>query len=360
MIKLPIQNQLINTPAETLTLFYTILLFIIFHYDAGKEYKRFVRDNAMEKIKIGISACLLGEKVRYDGGHKLDPFLRDTMGKFVTYVPVCPEAESGLGVPRKAMHLQGPPSAPRLVTVDTGQDLTGRITRWSARKISELEKEDLCGFIFKSRSPSCGPRVKVYPEKGRAIRKGAGIFARTFMEHFPLIPAEDEGRLYDPAIRGNFIERIFTLLRWRETLTAGRDRGCLVDFHSRHRLLLLSHGRSRYRIMEDLIAGINKRSLPAIYREYQSLLLEALCLPATPARHANVLRRILGLLKTQIPRGEQKDIQEAIDLYRAGSVPLAAPVTLMAHYVRKTNQPDLRDQWYLNPHPLERRLRNHA
>lgn len=177
----------------------------------------------MEKIKLGISTCLLGENVRYDGGHKLDQFLMNTLGQYVEYIPVCPEVECGLGVPRESMHLEGDPDSPRLVTTRTKQDMTDRMVQWARKRVVELEKEDLCGFIFKSNSPSSGmERVRVYNEKGMPVKKGIGIFAGIFMDRFPLLPAEEEGRLHDPELRENFVERIFTLKQWREVLAKKR------------------------------------------------------------------------------------------------------------------------------------------
>ncbi|MGZ3559068.1 MAG: DUF523 domain-containing protein, partial [Thermodesulfobacteriota bacterium] len=171
----------------------------------------------MEKIKLGVSTCLLGENVRYDGGHKLDRFLTNTLGQYFDYVPICPEVECGLPVPRESMHLEGNPDSPHLVTSYTKQDMTNRMVRWASKRVAELQTEDLCGFIFKSNSPSSGmERIRVYNEKGIAAKKGVGIFARIFMDHFPLLPVEDEGRLHDPELRENFIERIFALKRWRE------------------------------------------------------------------------------------------------------------------------------------------------
>src|SRR3989337_271347 len=186
----------------------------------------------MEKIKLGISTCLLGENVRYDGGHKLDRFLTDTLGQYVEYIPVCPEVECGLPIPRESMHLEGDPDSPRLVTIRTKQDMTDRMVKWARKRVVKLEKEDLCGFIFKSNSPSSGmERVRVHNEKGVPIKKAVGWLAKIFMEHFPLLPVEDEGRLHDPALRENFIERIFTLNRWREALNRKENRGTILDFH---------------------------------------------------------------------------------------------------------------------------------
>jgi uncharacterized protein YbbK (DUF523 family) len=173
-----------------------------------------------QKIQIGISSCLLGEMVRYDGGHKLDHYLKDTLGQFVTWMPVCPEVESGLTVPREAMRLVGNPESPRLVTIRSGINYTDRMLTWAKNRLYELEAQDLCGFIFKSRSPSSGMRgVKVYTNEGMSTnQKGIGIFAKAFIDYFPLIPVEDDGRLHDPKLRENFIERVFVYHRWKNFL----------------------------------------------------------------------------------------------------------------------------------------------
>jgi len=209
-----------------------------------------------DRIKIGISACLLGQNVRWNGGHARDRYLTDTLGLYVEYVPVCPEAECGMGIPRETVRLVGDPENPRLVTSKTNIDHTGRMTQWAAKKVTALEKEDLCGFIFKKNSPSSGLfKVKVYNLKGVPDKSGVGMFARKFTEHFPLIPVEEEGRLHDPKLRETFIEQIFTLRRWRKTLDQNKRMGNLVDFHTRHKLLILSHSPNHYRMMGKLVAG---------------------------------------------------------------------------------------------------------
>jgi uncharacterized protein YbgA (DUF1722 family)/uncharacterized protein YbbK (DUF523 family) len=315
----------------------------------------------MEKIKLGISACLLGENVRYDGGHKLDRFLTDTLGQYVEYVPVCPEVECGLTIPREAMHLEGDPDSPRLVTVHTRQDITDRMVRWALKRVIDLEKEDLCGFIFKSDSPSSGmERVKVYNEKGMPVKKGVGIFAGIFMEHFPLLPVEDEGRLHDPKLRDNFIERIFTLKRWREFLERKAGRGNLVDFHTRHKLLILSHHPKFYQMMGKFVAKAKDLPLKELYRTYQSLLMESLSLNTSVKKNANVLQHMMGYFKGQLSSGEKQELLDVIDHYKKEYIPLIVPITLIQHYVRKYDRPYLKQQVYLNPHPLELRLRNHV
>jgi len=315
----------------------------------------------MEKIKLGISACLLGENVRYDGGYKLDRFLTDTLGQYVEYVPVCPEVECGLSVPRESMHLAGDPDSPRLVTIRTKQDMTDRMIQWARKRISELEKEDLCGFIFKSDSPSSGmERIKVYNEKGMPVKKGVGIFAGIFMDHFTLLPVEEEGRLHDPKLRDNFIERIFALKRWREALERKESRGNVVDFHTRHKLLILSHSPKYYQTMGKLVAKAKDLPLKELYQKYQTLLMESLYLKTSPKKNANVLQHMMGYFREQLSADEKKELLEVIEVYRKGYIPLIVPITLINHYVRKYAQLYLKQQVYLNSHPLELQLRNHV
>jgi uncharacterized protein YbgA (DUF1722 family)/uncharacterized protein YbbK (DUF523 family) len=315
----------------------------------------------MEKIKLGISTCLLGETVRYDGGHKLDRFLMNTLGQYVEYVPVCPEVECGLGVPRESMHLEGDPDSPRLVTTRTKQDMTDRMVQWARKRVVELEKEDLCGFIFKSNSPSSGmERVRVYNEKGMPVKKGIGIFAGIFMDRFPLLPAEEEGRLHDPELRENFIERIFTLKQWREVLAKKKSRGNLVDFHTQNKLLILSHSPKHYQVMGKLVAQAKEVPIKELYTQYQILLTEALKLKTTPKKNANVLQHMMGYFREQLSSDEKQELLEVIENYRKGYIPLTVPITLINHYVRKYDQPYLKKQVYLNPHPLELQLRNHV
>jgi uncharacterized protein YbgA (DUF1722 family)/uncharacterized protein YbbK (DUF523 family) len=315
----------------------------------------------LAKIRLGISSCLLGRPVRFDGGHKHDRFLTDTLGAWVDYVPVCPEIEAGFGVPRESMRLEGDPAAPRLVTRQTRRDVTGAMLGWAARRVEKLAKEDLDGFIFKSDSPSSGmERVRVYGDKGMPVKTGVGLFARAFMERFPLLPVEEEGRLHDPALRENFIEAIFTLRRWRELPAAGRSSRDLVDFHTRHKLLIMSHSVEHYRRMGRLVADTRALPLPDLFAHYEALLLEALRLPASSRKQVNVLQHMAGYFKDALSADEKRELGEVIERYRAGLVPLVVPLTLIGHYVRTYDQPYLRDQVYLNPHPLELQLRNHA
>jgi len=313
------------------------------------------------RIKIGVSACLLGENVRWNGGHSRDRYLTDTLGLYVEYVPVCPEVECGMGVPRETLRLVGDPDNPSLVTSKTNIDHTDRMNRWARKRVKDLEKENLCGFIFKKKSPSSGLfNVPVRTSKGMPQKKGQGIFARIFTEHFPLIPVEEEGRLHDPKLRETFIEQIFTLKRWRETLAKRKSMGTLVEFHTRHKLLMMSHSPNHSRLMGKLVAG--GKAIPAkdLFEQYENLLMEALRLKTTQKKNINVLQHIMGYFKKLISPDEKQELLEIIEQYRKEYVPLIVPVTLLNHYVRKYKQPYLAQQVYLNPHPVALKLRNHV
>ncbi len=314
-----------------------------------------------DRIAVGISSCLLGENVRYDGGHKLDHFLKETLGAYVTWVPVCPEVESGLPVPREAMRLVGSLSAPRLVTVRTGRDHTDRMKKWAGGRLDELERQDLCGFVFKSRSPSSGMRgVKVYGSSGIPSHSGVGLFAREFMQRFPLLPVEDEGRLHDPGLRENFIERLFVFHRWKGVRAGGDKLHDLVSFHTEHKLLLMAHSPKHYAQLGSLVAHAKQRDRREVFAEYAALLMEGLKLLATVRKNTNVLQHIAGYFKKHLSGGEKRELQEVISSYYEGLVPLIVPQVLLTHYVRKYDEPYLKRQYYLHPHPLELMLRNHV
>jgi len=314
-----------------------------------------------KKPRVGVSTCLLGEHVRYDGGHKRDPFITDTLGKYFEWVPVCPEVECGLPVPREPMRLEGDPESPRLVTSRTNVDLTDRMVSWAKKRVKELEKEELVGYIFKAKSPSSGmERVKVFDRNGVPQKVGVGMFARAFMDHFPLLPVEEEGRLHDPNLRENFIERIFCLKRYRDMLENRGTPGGLVEFHTRHKMLFLAHGPQVYRELGRLVANPKQCPRKELFERYQELMLKALRLHASPRKNSNVLTHMLGFLKKQLTSAEKQEMLEIIDQYRRELIPLIVPVTLMRHYARKYREPYLLEQYYLNPHPIELRLRNHA
>ena len=225
---------------------------------------------------------------------------------------------------------------------------------WARNRVEELEQENLCGFIFKSKSPSSGmERVRVYPEAGQGapVTRGVGMFARIFMEHFPLLPVEEEGRLHDPDLRENCIERIFVFQRWRELRVAKPDLGALVTFHTRHKLLILAHSTSHYRELGRLVARAKEVPVEELQANYQSRLMEALRLKATVKKNTNVLSHLMGYFKKDLTPDEKQELLEVINHYHQGYVPLVVPVTLINHYVRKYHQPYLKEQFYLHPPP---------
>ena len=312
------------------------------------------------KITIGVSSCLLGNEVRYDGGHKHDRYITETLGRYLSFVPVCPEVECGLPIPREAMRLVGEVDRPRLVTNKTGVDHTDRMLTWARKKVAELEKENLCGFIFKNRSPSSGmERVKVYDGNNVPRAVGVGIFARTFKDHFPLLPTEEEGRLHDPLLRENFIEQIFVYQRWREVADAPTA-AKLISFHTTHKLLLMAHSEKHTREMGRLMAQAGSLELDTFIERYQELLMAAMSLKPTTKKHVNVLQHMMGFFKKLISADEKQELLSVIEQFRNNIVPLIVPVTLINHYIRKYQEPYLMQQHYLNPHPLELKLRNHA
>ena len=315
----------------------------------------------MEKIRIGISSCLLGNNVRWNGGHALDRFLAHTLGRYVDYVPVCPEVECGFGIPRDTFRLIGDPQRPRLIIHKTGADHTERMEEWARRRVEDLEKEGLCGFVFKSDSPSSGmERVKVYDDKGVPRKIGVGVFARIFMERFPLTPVEEEGRLHDPVLRENFIERIFTCKRYCDVMEGTRQVKRLTDFHRANKLLLMAHSPKLLKEMGSLVAHAKEIPGKELLERYEKLLMETMALKPTTAKHTNVLQHIMGYFKKDLSADEKQEVLEVIADYKRGLIPLIVPVTLLAHYVRKYNEAYLKEQTYLSPHPAELMLRNHV
>lgn len=311
-------------------------------------------------IKIGVSSCLLGNEVRFDGGHKHDRYITGTLGNYFSFIPVCPEVECGLPVPREAMRLVDNPQRPRLVTVRSGIDHTERMEQWANKRVEELASLDLCGFIFKSKSPSSGmERVKVYDHNNMPHLVGVGIFARIFKERFPLLPVEEEGRLHDIGLRENFIEAVFVYRRWRTTVSTATPKA-LVEFHTDHKLLIRAHSEKHYREMGRLVAQAGGKDLSTVLQGYQELLMDAMRLKTTLKKHVNVLMHMMGHFKKMLSSDEKQELLELIDQYKNSHVPLVVPLTLFNHYVRKYQESYLAGQYYLNPHPLELKLRNHA
>ncbi|MBN1642850.1 MAG: DUF523 and DUF1722 domain-containing protein [Anaerolineae bacterium] len=313
-------------------------------------------------IRLGISACLLGQPVRYDGGHKRDPFLVNELGRYVEWVPVCPEVEVGLPTPRESMRLVGDPENPRLVAPKSGTDYTERMADWARRRSEELAADDLHGFVFKKDSPSSGLfRVRVYGEGGMPQRTGMGMFPRAFTRRFPLLPVEEEGRLHDARLRENFIDRIFAYSRWTGMLQHdGSPRG-LVTFHTAHKMTFMAHSPAHYRQMGRLVAQAGAAPWDELTAQYAALVMEGMAVLATPGRHVNVLQHLMGFLKDSLSAADKAELLDLMDQYRRGLLPLIVPVTLLKHHLSRHPVPEWVDQQvYLNPYPKELMLRNHV
>lgn len=313
-------------------------------------------------IRLGVSTCLMGQNVRYDGGHKRDRFLIDTLGEFVEWVPVCPEVEIGLSIPREAMHLAGDPEDPRLVTIKTGKDYTERMQAWAQKRLDQLADVNLHGFVFKSRSPSSGLyRVKVYDDHGMPSRTGTGIFPSAVMQRFPLLPLEEDGRLHDMGLRENFVERVFAYYRWTCMLQNDATPGGVVAYHTAHKLTMMAHSPAHYQKMGRLVAQAGTLPWADLVDRYARLLMEGLEVMATHGRHANVLQHLMGFLKEFISADDKAELLDMIRDYQQRLVPLIVPVTLLRHHLRRNPVPEwAHQQVYLNPYPKELMLRNHV
>jgi uncharacterized protein YbgA (DUF1722 family)/uncharacterized protein YbbK (DUF523 family) len=312
-------------------------------------------------IRIGISSCLLGEEVRFDGGHKRDSFLADTFGKWVEWVMVCPEVEVGMGTPRETLRLVRDKGELRMVTTKTGVDHTGAMQAWARRRAEALAGEDLCGYVLKKDSPSCGmERVKVYDPHGSPARTGVGLFAAALLKRFPLLPVEEEGRLCDPRLRENFVERVFAYRRARSFFTARWTVGGLVRFHTAHKLLLMAHSPEAYQRLGRLVAGAKATGRAALAERYEREFMEALRVLAAPRRHVNVLHHMLGYFRDRLDDASRRELLDCIEDYRRGLVPLIVPLTLVRHHVRTLGVEYLTGQMYLEPNPKELMLRNHV
>ncbi len=312
-------------------------------------------------LRLGISRCLLGDEVRFDGGHKRDNFLTDVFGRYVEWVPVCPEVEAGLGTPREAMRLVGDPAHPRLLTIKSGQDHTRALEKMTVNRLEELGDLHLSGFVFKRGSPSCGvERVRVYTEQGMPSRSGAGLFARAYVEQFPLIPVEEEGRLSDAPLRENFIERVFCYRRYQDLLENGVTRQRVVEFHTIHKYLLMAHSIQHYQLLGRLVAQPERYRPKELAHQYGDLFMKALTVKATVRKHVNVLQHILGYFKDHLGTQEKAELLGVIGDYHQGLTPLIVPLTLIKHYVHLFDVGYIREQVYLNPHPKELMLRNHV
>lgn len=310
------------------------------------------------RIRVGISSCLLGQEVRYDGGHKHNGYITETLGQFFEFVPFCPEVAIGLGVPRPPIRLVRSAQDTRACGIkDPTLDVTDKLRGYAGRVAPKLR--DVSGYILKKGSPSCGmERVKVYGRKGASVTTSAGIYAGTLMELLPEMPFEEEGRLMDPVLRENFVERVFVCHRWQQLLGQRLTARRLVEFHTRHKFIVLAHDDKHYRELGRLVAAAGSRGIAATGQRYITLLMQALRKPATRTRHSNVLQHLFGFFRKRLDADDKRELLGLIDRYRRGHVPLVVPITLIRHYLRRFPEPYVSGQYYLAPHPDELMLRN--
>lgn len=320
---------------------------------------RIVKLETVARVPIGISSCLLGQSVRFDSGHKRDAYINDVLGRFFEYIPYCPEVAIGLGTPRPPIRLTGDPSQPRAVGIGAKDvDVTEQLIDYADSVVASLPR--ISGYIFKRGSPSCGmERVRVYGSEGMPGGTSSGLYAGIVMRALPLMPVEEEGRLGDPVLRDSFVGRVYVYDRWQRMCKADITPSRLVDFHTRHKLLLLSHSEIHYRRLGRLVAEAGSRDIQSLSREYIEILMAGLSRKATRRRHSNVLQHITGYLKRSIDGDDRAELNKLIDEYRQGTIPLIVPMKLIEHHLRRHPDEYLALQIYLNPHPAELGLRNH-
>ncbi len=309
------------------------------------------------KIPVGVSSCLLGERVRYDGGHKGHSYITRTLGQYFEFQPFCPELSIGLGIPRKPIRLWRQDKDIRCVQIgDTSKDYTEALAQCADEQRHWQTR--LCGYILKKDSPSCGmERVKIWDDT-MPVREGVGIYAQRLMENFPYLPVEEEGRLGDAVLRENFIQRVFAMRRWHQLCDEGLTVGGLVDFHARHKLILMSHDQIAYRRLGPLVAETNKDNLVENAQRYLLEFMAALKTRATRKSHVNVLQHIQGYLKNDLDSDDKQELVQTLDKYRKGQLPLIVPITLLNHFFRKHPDSYIERSYYMNPYPEELCLQN--
>lgn len=313
-------------------------------------------------LRLGVSACLLGEEVRYDGGHKRDAYLLGALGQYVQWVPVCPEVEVGMTTPRETLRLEGSPDDPRMIASVSGKDWTDEMRAWSRGRLEELAELGLHGYVLKKNSPSCGLfRVKVYDQNDVPARTGRGLYADELVLRLPLLPVEEEGRLHDLTLRENFIERVFAYYRWTQLLDADPTPGGLVAFHSAHKLTLMAHHPVKQRELGRIVAEAGNLPWIDLAAAYGRAFMETLAVIATAKKHTNVLHHLMGYLKDDLAAEDKAELLGVIEDYRLGLVPLIVPLTLLKHHIARHDVPEwVHQQVYLNPYPKELMLRNHV
>ena len=312
------------------------------------------------RLSLGVSSCLLDNAVRYDGNHKRQPWLVEGLGRYADFVPYCPEMAIGLGVPREPIQLYGDPDRPRVRgVVDQSLDVTDALHAYGDEVAGQLG--DVAGYVFMSKSPSCGVyRVKVRLDNGQAIRKGRGAYAAAVIERCPNLPVEEEGRLNDPVLRESFVTRLYVWQRWIALLSTGLTAAGLIDFHTRHKYLVMAHSQAAYRRMGQLLSHLKGVDLAQVADAYVDELMAALQRRVGPARHVNVLQHIMGYLKRRVAAGDKQELLDSMEAYRRGDVPMIVPVTLLRHHFRHHPDEYISMQWYLWPYPDGLGLRSHT
>ncbi len=311
-----------------------------------------------QQIKIGISSCVLGERVRFDSGHKVSKFVTKELSPYFEFVPVCPEVGSGMPVPRPTIRLMSNEDRIALVeTKDPTKEHTQAVVDYSKNKVVELEREELCGYIVCAKSPTCGmERVKVY-KKNSAENVGVGLYTNELMKAMPWLPVEEDGRLNDPVLKENFITRIYTLRDFYDSVGDEPTRGKIVAFHSRYKLTLMAHHPASYKELGKLVANVKDYDIEEFYKLYRVALMAAVSHRASRKNNTNVLMHLQGYFKRELSKSQKKELRQVIEDYRVGLLPLLAPLTLIKHYLADHPDAYLEDQAFLQPHPQELRLR---
>jgi uncharacterized protein YbgA (DUF1722 family)/uncharacterized protein YbbK (DUF523 family) len=313
----------------------------------------------MKKIPVGISSCLLGDEVRFDGGHKRQRFVTDVLGDYVEWVRSCPEVGAGMGIPRESIRLVRSGGGVRVLGNRSDHDYTDDLDGYSERRVEQLVPAQLRGYVLKKDSPSCGmERVRLYDTNGVPARDGVGIFAARLLERFPNLPVEEEGRLNDPRLRENFITRIFTYDRWLQLLESGPAPGDIVAFHTQHKMLVMAHSQEHYRLLGPLVAQAGTMDMDELVTQYETHLMAGLGKVASPGQHANVMEHLAGFLKRDLGPADKKELHDAILQYRMGRLPLVAPLLLLYHHLKHLRDDWLDAQVYLQPYPAELALRS--
>ncbi len=312
-------------------------------------------------IKIGVSSCLLGEKVRYDGGHKNDTYIACTLAEYFQFIPFCPETSIGLGVPRDPIRLVNFGGDIRCVGAqDPSLDVTEKLNQCA--EAQRHWHNELCGYLFKKDSPSCGmEHVKVFSgttSKNAGSEESSGLYAKRLMENFPLLPCEEEGRLGNAILRENFIQRVYIYHRWKSLQQEDFTADKLMQFHSQHKLIAMSHDQNAAHELGRIVASSNIEPLSQVAANYIALLMPTLKQIATQDNHANVLQHVQGYLKKQLNADDKKELSEAIENYRQGDLPLIIPLTLLKHHFRKSPDHFIDQSYYMSPSPAELKLTN--